>query len=297
METLRRPRRVPAPLSVGRVDFGPTTEYRFNASVIDYRGRTLLAYRTGWAGARISVTELRPDLTADAGTVLEGLGVPGADYGQEDPRLFVYRDRLHVGYTGVQVSAAGMRTGQFYAELSEDFRPVRVHTPAYAARRPWEKNWVFFARGKVLYAVYSVMPHRVLQIHGDRVAEAGFHDHAPPWSGGHMRGGASPVLVGDRYYHWFHGRDDGPGAGSAYNTGVMTFAADPPFRVLAVTPTPLMKADPTTKPDSQHVPVVFACGAVLRDGVWTVSYGVHDRWTEVARWDAAAVDAYLVPIH
>lgn len=287
-------RDAPGPVRVTRVDFGDDRHYRFNASVIDYGGRRLLAYRTGWAGARVHVAELGPDGAARRSVVVSGLGVPGADYGQEDPRLFVHRGRLHVGYTGVEVRpGSGMRTGQFYAELDDGLQPVRVYSPHYPGRAVWEKNWAFFSHKDALYAVYSVMPHKVLRVDGDAAAEVAAQDYLPPWSGGHMRGGAPPVLVGDRYYHWFHGRTDPAGV---YNTGVMTFAPDPPFRVLAVTPRPLMTADPTTKPADQYCAVVFACGAVLDGREWLVSYGVHDRWTELATWDATAVDDYLRPV-
>jgi predicted GH43/DUF377 family glycosyl hydrolase len=268
---------------------------RFNASLFRYKGRLLMAYRTGWSGARVHIADMSEDYVPGPSVTLEDLVVPGAEYGQEDPRLFVHRGRLHVGYIGVEIrDFHGLRTNQLYAELTDDLRVAKVYRPDHPYRRPaeWEKNWVFFSHADQLYAVYKTMPHHVVRVDGERVTDVTVRSFRPPWSGGHMRGGAPPVLVGDTYYHWFHGRVDGPV--NRYSIGVVTFDAAPPFAIRKMTPNPLMMAEMRTKPADQYAAVVFPCGAVLEDGVWRVSYGVHDRWTEIAEWDAAAVDAYLV---
>ena len=69
--------------------------YSFNASLIRYRGRLLMAYRDGWAGSNVHVAELAEDYTVLSSTNLN-LRHPRAAGGREDPRLFTLGGRLHV---------------------------------------------------------------------------------------------------------------------------------------------------------------------------------------------------------
>jgi predicted GH43/DUF377 family glycosyl hydrolase len=269
----------------------------FNASVLRYRGRLLMAYRTGWAGARIHVCELGPGYQpAGRSTTLHDLARhPFANYGQEDPRLFVHRDALHVSYIGVIGNAKGwVTTRQLYARLGDDLTVGAVHAPELVAGQR-EKNWAFFDHEGALYAVYTVRPHTVVRVVGGKVEEAHRTPNDLPWSGGLLRGGAAPVRVGGEYYHFFHGKVE---LGSAwptarYSVGVCAFEAAPPFRVTRMTAVPLLTADPATRPADQYCDCVFPCGAVLENGKWVVGMGVHDRWCAVAEFDAAAVEERL----
>lgn len=288
----------PAPLSVARIDDGMLAPgaagARFNASLFRRRGALLLAYRTGWDGARCHVARLDEALAPRDTTPLD-LSHPLAPVGQEDPRLFAHAGRLHVAFCGVErAGRRGVRTHQLYARLADDFRPEAVYAPAYDWRAGWEKNWGFFDHGGDLFAVYSIAPHVVLRIDGDRAEEVARSETRFPWAGGHLRGGAPPVRVGDEYVVWFHGAADPPHPMCArgrrrYSVGVYGFEARPPFRVTRMTPGPLLWADPATCPADVWADVAFPCGAVLEGGRWLVSMGVHDRWVDVAGWAAAAV--------
>src|SRR5690606_34380981 len=90
--------------------------------------------------------------------VLPQLRHPRANYGREDPRLFVFRGRLHIAYIGVQGTGQGVATHQMYARLTDDLRVEEVFHPEYAFRREWEKNWQFFEWENELFAVYSIAP-------------------------------------------------------------------------------------------------------------------------------------------
>lgn len=284
----------PAPLSL--VEVGPEglakgqSGYAFNAGLVRYQGRLLMSYRTDWAGAHCHVAELAEDYTPQFTRVLPELAHPRANVGREDPRLFVFRGRLHVAYIGVERAAGGgVVTNQMYARLTDDLRVEEVFYPEYQYRRAWEKNWQFFEWAGELFAVYSIAPHVVLHVLGNKAYP--FAETPTPfaWSGGHLRGGAPPVLVGDRFYHWFHGRRD---AGWVYNVGLYAFEARPPFRVLGLTPDPLLAGDPAAT-DGNYCPVTFPQGAVLEGGRWKVAMGWNDRKVKIGEWDAAAVDRAL----
>lgn len=278
-----------------RLNYGPAGA-RFNSSLIRYHGRLILAYRTGWAGARIHLAELDEQLTPGPSTTLHHLGHPRAAVGQEDPRLFVYRDRLHVSFTGVERVGGGIATNVLYARLTDDFKVEEVFAPSYHGRRSWEKNWVFFEWEGLLLAVYSVAPHVILHVRGNTAYPFSETPCEFPWSGGVLRGGASPVRIGDRFYHWFHGRD-GSWSNGTYNVGCYSFETKPPFRITAMSPRPLLEGDHDTLPDDQkragNPAVVFPCGAFLDGSEWKVSMGTHDRWTDIARFSAREVDEYL----
>lgn len=286
------------PLSVQRIDKEKLKVGRvgeaFNSSLIRYKGRLLLCYRTGWAGARLHVAELNKDMVPVKVTTLNHLGHPRATVGQEDPRLFIFRDRLHVSFTGVERTKGGVVTNVLYARLTDDFRVDEVFAPVYFGRRSWEKNWTFFEWENELFCIYSIAPHVILHVRGNQAYPFAETQTAFPWSGGHLRGGCSPVRVGDTFYHWFHGRIGGWGGGT-YNVGLYTFPAKPPFAIERMTPDPLMTADHSTKPPDQtwEPAVVFPAGSVLERGEWSISMGVHDRFTDVAKWSAAEVDKLL----
>lgn len=264
---------------------------RFNPSLFRYKGRLLFAYRTGWEGANVHVAEMSENLVPLKVASL-ALAHPRANYGREDPRLFEHAGGLHVAYIGVEGVPGGVVTNQMYARLSDDLRVERVFYPHYAGRQAWEKNWQFFSHGGSLYAAYSVSPHKILKVDGDAATLAYETAVAHPWSGGHLRGGSSPLPAGGRFYSWFHGARQVAGW-RHYNVGVYCFDAAPPFAVTHMTPHPLAWADLKSKPADVWAAVVFPCGAVLEGGKWRVSLGWHDRHSEVWEYDAAHVDRLL----
>lgn len=273
----------PAGLSKGR------SGWAFNAGLIRFKGRLLLTYRTDWAGAHCHVAELNEDYGVRRTVALPHLAHPAASFGREDPRPFVFRGKLHVWYVGVAGTSGP--TNMLYARLSDSLQVEEVFAPEFFGRRSWEKNWSPFEWAGELFAVYSIAPHVVLHIRGNQAYPFAETDTPFPWAGGHLRGGASPVRVGDQFYHWFHGRKD---QGWVYNVGLYTFEARPPFRVTRMTPAPLLEGDPKDT-DGNYCPVTFPCGSVLEAGGWKVGMGWNDRKVMVGEWDAAAVERALAP--
>ena len=284
----------PAPLSLTKItaaDLGHAPEdWVSNASIVLQGGSWVLAYRRHWSGADTWVRRLDDSLRPLPGrSVMLDLAHPAAKFGREDPRWFWHDGRLHLAYAGVQGKAGP--TQQLYARLRDDLTVEAKFAPRSPTGAAWEKNWGFFSTGPELFAVHSISPHVVVRIEGSRAAVRIHETPSPfPWSGGFLRGGASPVLVNDEYHVWFHGKHV-VGKRMTYTTGVYTFEAEPPFRVLSVTPDPIMHGDPETRPKDWGINNWFPCGAVLDGDTWVVSAGAHDRWIEVARWDAGGVAA------
>lgn len=270
---------------------------RFNSSLIEWQGGYLLAFRNGWKGSDIYLQRLTLDLQPHGEADKLDLIHRDCSYGREDPRLFLHSGKLHVAFVGVvgRRRRHAMRTNVLYARISDDFRVEQVFAPQYPQRNDWEKNWSFFSHDGQLLAVYSIAPHRILAIDGDRAELAYETATRAPWSGGEIRGGASPVLHRGEWWHFFHDRIESHGQ-RIYGMGCAVFEDEPPFRVLRVTPDPLMRADPATKPQGQYASVVFPCGTVPRERDWLISMGVHDRWTELHTIAANDIERRMVEI-
>ncbi len=264
-----------------------------------FNGRLLMAYRYGEPGSRIAIAVLDPDSYAVLDNIPLNLRHPiEATHGVDDPQLFVHAGRPHVGFIGVKGPLGPC--SQLYARLDDDSLDVEeVFYPHYEHRPAWEKNWGFFSPGGELYAVHSIGPaHVIYRIDGNSAYPVYGQANPLPWSGGHRRGGAAPVLVEDRYYSWFHGSewqaDKATGASTLiYNVGVYTFEPFAPFRPIQQVSKPLVWADCKTKPLTANRSVIFPRGAVLRGDRWLVSVGVHDRHCDILEFSREEVDEAL----
>lgn len=270
---------------------------RFNPSLIrQANGDYLLAYRTGWRGSQIHAAALRPDLSWTGHDCRVTLFHRDANFGREDPRWFMFRGQRHLYYTGVVGGYRGRHTNTLYARLTDDCRVEAIYSLQIPGRRPWEKNVIPFEYDGRMYAVYQIAPHRVLVIDGDRCEFVTEERWSVPWSGGgELRGGASPILVGDEYWSFCHDSVDPPGRKKCYRTWLYTFEARPPFRPRRVIPYPVQEADPQSNHDN-YADVLYVGSATPVDGNWLLACGVHDRYSEIYSVPHAELEARLVPV-
>lgn len=271
---------------------------RFNSAVMEYEGGYLFASRNGWAGSEIYLGRFDSDFRPVGRPWMLKLRVRRESrYGAEDPYLFRFGGAIHVGFVGVEGANKLVRTHSMYARLSADLQVEAVFHPRYAGRAAWEKSHGYFEHGGRLYAVYSVNPrHRVLAIEGER-ADLAFDEPGVPWP--HqtsIRGGAAPLRVGDEFWSFGHSRWERPRR--RYFMTLYAFSPEPPFRVLRYAPGPVVEADPATNvgADRNYCDVYFPRGAVATPGGFVVSAGVHDRFTELRRFDHAELEGRMVSL-
>ncbi len=260
--------------------------HNFNCTMIDYQGRRLFAHRQAWSQARIRFAELGSDW--------QPVRSWGSDWradlrewGQEDPRFFVFRDRLHLTYTSYDTRITTPAIVRFSADLS----PESASLLTLRNRNSWEKNWMPFEWGGELYAIYSVQPHVILQFREanvERVYETG---NPMPWSWGELRGGCPPVRVGDEYYHWAHARI--PQDHGLYSVALYTFEAKPPFRVTRYCPWPLLRALQSERPHAGMPAVIYPGGAILDRDTWRVACGWMDASCRIYSFDAGQIERSL----
>ena len=112
------------------------------------------------------------------------------------------------------------------------------------------------------------------------------HESSQDWIFGEPRGGTPPVLIGSEYWSFFHSSLPWAGKGKLrhYHMGVYAFEAKPPFRITRMTSRPILSGSHRDVLAEKKPLVVFPCGAIIKDGEWTVSLGVNDlasAWIEI----------------
>lgn len=282
----------------------PLPDGHFNPSVIVWNDRVVLATRDSWGHSRVGLWELtnpEPDWSGD--WVVKPIGSCASGHPDaprlEDPRLFAAphpdtgEPALHASFSmpdGYPPKFVRVGVCRFSGDLS------RIeHTEIYPSPRgsAYEKNWMPFVTGRLVNWVYSGKPDHVV-FHSPTTRQGNWttpNDFA--WTGGVVRGGCPPVLHAGVYYHFFHGCLKRP-HGNVYTVGCYTFDPDPPFRVLAMTPTPLVWPD-LPGPGEAVVKryVVFPGGAIPHAGHWHLACGIDDTFCRIIRLSFTDVDAAL----
>lgn len=268
---------------------------KFNSSLLRFDGQLILATRVhakhGWSMGKIVLSKLDNAFQRQGANVELRIDHPAAEFGIEDPRLFVHAGKLHIGFTGVQRDGDSIRTHQLYARLGSDLQAEEVFLPDYDGRQHWEKNWGFFSEGGQLYAVYQIAGHQILRIDGNRAERAYASETAWPQGSGIPRGGSSPVKRGNEWYGFYHDVTDRERR--HYTLCVYTFEDKPPFRINRIGRVPLFAPDKKHRPDTWTPDVVFPCGAFLEDNLWHVSAGYYDKWSWLLRFDVNKLEVAM----
>lgn len=269
-------------------------EVRFNASLIESGDGFLLSFRNSWRDSRLYVAWLTKDLQPTG--KWKKLEFPGRWKGHEDGRFFRHNGALWIAFVGF----TGFETSVLYARLNEQTMEVeQFFWPQYMMRNKHEKSWSMFSHEGQLHAIYSTQPHSVITFTEPGEGEDPYVEkaHSTPfageWAGGPLRGGASPVLVGEEWWHWIHGYTMQSDGRRLYTMGCVVFESKPPFRITRYTPTPIDTAKADAYPRGERNDSIFPCGAVLRDGQWLISMGVQDHWLEIRGYPHKEIESKL----
>ena len=310
----------------GREDRGklPIPDGHFNPSMIRYDGKLILATRDSWGHSKVALWELantQQDWTGEWSANPIGSFASGHKDAPrlEDPRLFIFRDRLcaqfnlpdgyppkrvQVGYCAFAKDLSGIESTEVYKSPNSNL---------------YEKNWSPLVHDDELHWIYASKPKHV--VIGPR--ETYSTDNNLPWTGGVIRGGATPVLMErgnllydyfDRkmeeslgfpasppyrekfYYHFFHGclkRLEG----NVYTMGCAVIEAKPPFPVLRQTSVPLLWPD-LPGPGETVVKrfVTWPGGAVPHAGRWWICLGIDDTFCRIVSIPFADVESALTSV-
>lgn len=185
----------------------------FNPAICPSPDGWVMVYRVvapRYATNRIAACRLDASLK-----VVAGSSVPlsdtliGINQGIGDPRLVQHGERTYLLYCRFDPISH-----LYLAELDMDTLAAKGASRLLAlpARQRHERNWMLFSHDEDLLAVYTISPHVILRLdlagRTDVACERIFTTH---WNAGayarrygELRGGTSPVRVGDTYYTFFH---------------------------------------------------------------------------------------------
>ena len=228
----------------------------------------------------------------------------GWNGGSEDPRLTVIGDRVYLIYTAfdgwgsVRIALSSIGLGDFLDHRWSWKQPALISPPGEI-----HKNWVLFPEkihGKfaLLHSISPVIEiayfdnmealdegKRHVESHYNRISGTGKWDN---W----VRGAGPPPIKTKLgwllLYHAMDARDP-----NRYKIGAMILDPDDPTKILYRSHAPILEPDAHYENNGFKSGVVYACGAVVKDGELYVYYGGSDSVTCVAM---AKLDTFLEEI-
>lgn len=151
-----------------------------------------------------------------------------------------------------------------------------------------QKNWSPFLYNGQTYLVQSIHPLIVVELQGlgspevSAVIKSKFMYEYENGIG-ELRGGTNAIRLHDRYLAFYHIRTRLPwNSMTSYVYGAYTFSLEPPFRVLTVSPTPIMEPRElwSQRWSSRYIDYcVYPMHIFLvKHDVLHISFGYQDRW-------------------
>lgn len=223
-----------------------------------------------------------------------------------DPRLYRFGGRLFIYWN------SGWHEPQNYQFVQEldpaTLMPVAAPRELMlrGERQKLEKNWTLFEAEGRTFAIYSIVPHRVLELSLEGTGPIECVEVAskewklstyPPCHGG-LRGGTPAVLAEGCFWAFCHSVHDGTD-GYRYAPAVCQFASQFPFEPLSEPTEPLDLATPFgsrrlfPRLNSAVGEVLYPCGAAREDDRWLVSHGINDEHCAISILTHQEVEARL----
>lgn len=237
------------------------------------------------------VSDPRPDNLKQYNPGLYSSG--GGWGGHEDPRAVKIGDRIYMTYTAFQGWSSVRIAITSIAE--EDLRKGRwnwrkprfLSPPGYV-----NKNWVLFPEkinGK--YAILHGITPKIMIDYIDDIEHFRGHIHskrpegvqpgrADFWDNRIRGAGAPPIKTDVGWLLLYHAIDEKEW--SRYKLGAMILDPRDPSRVLYRSPQPILMPDMPYENDGKPG-IIYASGALVRNGDLVIYYGGGDRHTCVAR--------------
>lgn len=254
----------------------------YNPSIIEHEGKILMTSRWHKDETWIShpwMAELDDQFRVIRNTeiklpeTLNGMAV-------EDCRLFHFNGVLHMSYVAVKTNLRLFRSVVGYGSLQnvdgawtllDDIRP-KIGRNDFSTL---EKNWLMHDSGGKLFVFYG--DGRVFEIEGDKMVKE-HKSELLKWNYGIPHGGCLLPWKG-KLLRFFHARTDDSEKPYYwhYRVGVAIHESTPPFTMTSINPNPILTGDEQWRHGKLWKRrVVFAMGAIERDGKVYLSYGHND---------------------
>lgn len=288
-----------------KATFNPTAIYHSGKIHILYRAigdsdNSVLGYANTNDGFTISETSPQPayfpyfGLKYDTSLPSIGYGSGGGwGGGSEDPRMTLLDGNIYVLYTAfdgwgsVRIGLISISLGDFLAKRFNNWKgPVLISPPGEI-----QKNWVLFPEkinGKFAI-LHSISPNIMIdyfdsldEFDGRKFIQS-FHSKNSSWgSKNKLVRGVGPAPIKTKYgwlvlYHAVEKNDYG-----RYKLWAMILDEKDPTKVLYDSNQPILEPDLWYENEGYKGGVVYACGAVVKDGELFVYYGGADKVSCVA---------------
>ena len=271
-----------------------------NGSSIVHKGKRWLAYRIEmkrwFLWSRICLVQLDKEWKPIPGTNrLLPLHTRFDQWGAEDPRLFILKNKLHLAYGDgykmllAQLTDSGELVKSKYIPTNEEF----TIAPSYTHR---EKNWGFFSVKNRLFAQQYCSPNTIVEFNPDTWETIDTWTHEWVWRSPHgaeLHGGSSPIFHNGKlwrfchshrfisrgeFYNWWENTLHKDAQASRYSVFLMELQAEPPFYPVSISREPVLwtNFEPKETPSPTSGAVVFT-GSMERDkDGWRLTYGEND---------------------
>lgn len=278
----------------------------YNPSIIRFKGNLLMSFRITPDYKRkydseIGVVFLDEHFNAISTPQILSLFPVGdpkkAPPRAEDGRLVVVDDTLYLIYDDNRdkvISRGGFRV--FVAELEVKGQKVtaknieKITTFEGESKDVREKGWIPFEYENTLKLIYSISPTLIFDyVQGTGSCKTFAKTHPKTqWKWGVLRGGTAAVKIDDAYYlSFFHSSIEmktlhsGDAKALHYFMGAYLFSSQPPFRILAMSPEPIIGKNfyegKKYKPYHHPVCAVFPGGYLWEEPTVFVFYGRQDH--------------------
>lgn len=152
------------------------------------------------------------------------------------------------------------------------------------SHKDYEKNWLWWLHENHLHLLYKANPWMVAA-YGNHWSEFKYYkNEGVTWPYGEIRGGTTPVKVGDYYFTFHHSSLPWKGKYRRYYAGAIAFESKPPFTPKLITPEPILRGSQNDTWTQRKPLVIFPCGSIYKNGNWLISCGVNDlksAWLEL----------------
>lgn len=234
--------------------------------------------------------KLTEDLQPHGGPLLK-FPNSGPEEQCEDPRAFRWNDQTWIGCVNFTWFPDGTWTGAHQCLFSyrddSEWTPIVRRDPPVETNRGeagfthgnQNKNFLWFLYEGRLHLIYTSDPWKVIEFGETWESQKPYTASGFKWAYGQPRGGTPPIHVGDYYFSFFHSSLPWRGRFRRYYAGIYAFEAKPPFKPAFITPEPILIGSQNDKWYQNKPLVVFPCGAIFEDNVWTISYGINDLYS------------------
>lgn len=244
-------------------------------------------------GARINALEHRPLL------------------GQDPRMLRVNDDKIIICYTNrFETPRTRMGIAEIiYNATTDRLEAGQVYVTIFWNSKQPEKNWSpFLHNGSNVFLIQNINPFHIVgyaQVPGEKSWAISASQAPPahiPYRHGHLRGGTNAVDIGDRYLAFFHSNFHFGGQEAVtYLMGAYTFTKDSPWRLLQMSPQPLMDDKFYTGAWSpfknRHIDFVVFPNSLFQEGEDVyVGFGVQDYQGWLARINLQELLTSLEPV-